>query len=565
VGSQQVGEKMNDWNHQIVAVAESIRRIEAGERRFCITSPTGGGKSRIILRLCEWAVARGWNVAVFTNRRLLTAQLSRGLSDDGIHLGVRAADFESWSDPFAPVQICSVPTEDARVLKKRIAAMLRCRTEEEAERDHQLFPAQLVIVDEVHMNCGTRTVAILDEYREKHDAVVIGVTATPLGVSHVCDSLIVAGNMTELRACGALVAARCYEPAVIDLPKIKRTKSYVFFQSQRQADEAIKTIWTQHIVGHIWTQWKALNPDARPSLGMAPGVKESLGLAMEFWRNGVNAAHIDAEGVYVDGDYRKTNDPEVRNEIFQRSKSGEVPIIFNRFVLREAIDLPWLQHLVLCTPIASVLSYVQTVGRVLRAFPGKEFALITDHANSIRAHGSPNMDRDREWRQYFFEDEAKMTRDRQEALRDPVSKEPEPITCPQCAMIRRSGAVCPGCGYTGAASIRYIIQRSGDLVPTPGDVFPRRKTKMTSDTLSQWIKIYHQMRNAKKPKSFRQALAYFKHLHHYEPPHDLPLMPKERRDFTRKIRDVPFRDLIPREDQYQTQGEFKTDKTLALT
>lgn len=62
---------------------------------------------------------------MFTNRRLLTSQISKSLSDSGIHLGVRAADFESWSDPTAPVQVCSFQTEDARVLRKREQAIRR--------------------------------------------------------------------------------------------------------------------------------------------------------------------------------------------------------------------------------------------------------------------------------------------------------------------------------------------------------------------------------------------------------------------------------------------------------
>lgn len=542
-----MGEEMiQDWPHQTRGVAEVIRRVESGDMKLCLTSPTGGGKSVMILRLLEWAVDRLWRSVVLTNRRLLTAQLSRGLDAHGIHLGVRASDFESWADSSAPVQVCSVPTEAARILKGRERAMKNLATEDEAHRDYRLAPAELVIVDEAHMNKGQNTVAILNEYREKYGAAIIGVSATPLGIGDIYDDLIVAGNNTELRTCGALVPAMCYEPSVIDIPKIRRSKQEVF--TQNELDEATKAIWTQHIVGHIWNNWMTLNPDAKPTLGMAPGVKESLGLAMEFWRQGVNAAHIDSKSIYVDGQYYNTNKQEDRDEVFAKSKSGDVPIIFNRFVLREAIDLPWLEHLILCTPIASVLSYVQTVGRVLRTSPasGKTQALVTDHAGSIRLHGNPNMDRDRDWQQYFYEDAEKINRDRQDALRDPQKKEREPITCPECGKMRSSGPECKACGYKHTESIRRVIQESGDLVKVQGDVFPRRKTRMKPDTLAKWIKVYNQMRNAKKPKSFRQALGYFKHLHHYDPPRDLPLMPKESRDFSRKIKDVPFSELIPK-------------------
>lgn len=538
---------MNDWPHQQFAVSEAVSKMMAGDRSFCITSPTGGGKSRIIQRLCEWAVHRGLQVAIFTNRRLLTSQLSRGLSDSGIHLGVRAAEFESWSDPSAPVQVCSAPTEAARVLKRREDAMKRLATEAEAHRDHQLFPANIVIIDECHMNCADRMMEIVREYREKWNSVVIGITATPLGVSHMLDELIVAGNTSSLRACGALVAAKCYEPAVIDLPKIRRSKQEIF--TQKQFDDATKAIWSQHIVGEVFRNWMELNPDGKPALAMAPGVKESMGLAVEFNRRGVNAAHISGDAIYVDGKHTRTSKQEARDEIFARSRDGSVPIIFNRFVLREAIDLPWLEHLILCTPIASVLSYVQTVGRVLRACPstGKTDALITDHAGSLRLHGSPNMDRDADWRQYFREDEFKMTRDRQNELRDPEKKEPEPITCPECTMVRKSGPICPGCGYQCTESVRRVIQESGELVRVKGDVFPRRKTKMKADTTDIWLRCYYRMKNARNPKSFSQAYGLFVYENRYQPPRDLPMMPKDPRDWTRKIKTVPATQLYSKQ------------------
>lgn len=538
---------MSDWAHQTFGVSEAVRRIEGGETRLCLTSPTGGGKSLMIQRLLEWAVQREWRGAVLTNRKLLTAQLSRGLNANGIHLGVRASEFESWEDSDAPVQVCSVPTEVARVLKGRERAMKRLATEEQAHRDHRLAPAELAIVDEAHMNKADRTIEILNEYREKFNAVIVGVTATPLGIGQIYDSLIVAGKTSELRECGALVKADCFEPAVIDLPKIRRSKQEIF--TQKQMDDAVKAVWTQHIVGHIFTHWKGLNPDARPTLGMAPGVKESVGLATEFYQRGVNAAHIDSNGIYVDGEYYRTTKQEDRDEVFEKSKGGEVPVIFNRFVLREAIDLPWLEHLVLCTPIASVLSFVQTVGRVLRASPStnKARAIVTDHANSIRTHGSPNLDRDRDWMQYFHEDADKLQRDRQDYLRDPERKPPEPITCPECGRMRAKGPTCPQCGYQHTASVRRVIQESGTLVAVTGDVFPRRTIRMKPDTVQLWVKTYHRMKNARNPKSFRQALALFKYENHYDPPRDLPLMPKNPRDFSRKIKAVPYGDLIPYE------------------
>src|SRR5689334_23635944 len=66
----------------------------SGERRILETTPTGGGKSRIICGLIEWAVGEGFLVPLYTNRRLLIDQLSRVLTAAGIRFGVRSARSE---------------------------------------------------------------------------------------------------------------------------------------------------------------------------------------------------------------------------------------------------------------------------------------------------------------------------------------------------------------------------------------------------------------------------------------------------------------------------------------
>jgi len=532
--------------HQLHGVNETLRLIESGVRSLCITSPTGGGKSMIVEMLLEEFVGRGLQCAVFTNRKLLTSQLSRGLTEAGIHLGIRAATFESWTDLNAPVQVCSMQTELHRVLKKREKAIARLKTEQEAHADHSLFPAQIVFIDECHLNSGETMTAIVREYQEKYNAVIIGISATPLGVSHICDELVVAGNNSQLRECGALVPAYCYEPASFDIWKIRRTKTGVF--SQKELEDKVKAIWSQHVVGQVYESWKELNPDCKASLGFAPGVAESLGWATDFRRRGINAAHIDGEGIYVDGDYYRTTEQEDRDEIFARSKAGEVPMIFNRFVLREAIDLPWVECLSLATPIASLLSYIQTVGRVLRASQstGKQRATIIDHGGAVRMHGSPNLDRDDDWRHYFHKDADKITSDRLDKLRDPECHEPEPITCPvkTCGMIRKSGPTCPGCGHQHTKSARQVIQEDGRLKLVEGDVFPKRHVKMKADTAKLWEQCYWRCKNARKPMSFKQIRGLFKHEQHYWPPMDLPLMPKSKLDWSRKVKDVGSADLI---------------------
>ena len=48
------------WPHQDRGIEEIKKLILAGEKRNCLTSPTGGGKSRMIEELILWVVKQGW-------------------------------------------------------------------------------------------------------------------------------------------------------------------------------------------------------------------------------------------------------------------------------------------------------------------------------------------------------------------------------------------------------------------------------------------------------------------------------------------------------------------------
>ena len=77
---------MNDrWPNQERALAETTAAIEGGSKRLCVTSPTGTGKSRMMVDMLEWATASGKRAALFTNRRMLFDQTCGVLESHGIN------------------------------------------------------------------------------------------------------------------------------------------------------------------------------------------------------------------------------------------------------------------------------------------------------------------------------------------------------------------------------------------------------------------------------------------------------------------------------------------------
>jgi DNA repair protein RadD len=505
------------WPHQAYAVAEVPRLVGAGARRICLTSPTGGGKSFIVCKLIQWAVGRGWKAVVYTNRRLLVNQLRGVLAGHGIAHGVRAANYQDERQ--LAVQISSLPTEGSRVLKSQKWDL------------HGADGRALAIVDEAHLNANGTAEQILKRHHET-GAVYVGVTATPIDLGHLYDTLVVAGTPSELRKCGALVPAYHFGP---DEPDLRRFKPLVKTGEYREKD-VVKAIMTKCVFARVLEHYRQLNADGRPTILFAPGVKESIWFAEQFTGEGIRAAHIDGEGVWLDGEYRRTQD---RDRILADVRAGEIKVLTNRFVLREGLDLPEVSHLILATVMGSLQTYLQACGRGLRACVGKDRCTIQDHGGHWHRLGSVNADR-----QWFLGcTETILAARHAEAFRE--KRVSEPIRCARCGQIRATGAVCPACGHEMKKPTRMVVQVDGTLKEHAGDIYKPRVTKLKSDTQRRWESMYHRAKRSRNHMNFRQAEALFFVENHYWPPRNLPYMPAQELDWFRPVRDVPQDRLVP--------------------
>jgi superfamily II DNA or RNA helicase len=503
------------WPHQERAIVEIPRRISIGERRICLTSPTGGGKSVILCLLIKWAVENDFHVVLYTNRRMLIRQLSRVLESYGIEFGVRASGHEDRRE--RQVQISSLPTENARVLKA------------EKWKIHGHGHKTLVLVDEAHLNKSGTAEKILAMHYEQ-GGIIVGVTATPIDLGHLYESLVVAGTPSELRKCGALVPALHVGP---DEPDMKHFKANVK-TGEFSVNDVRKAIKTKCIFASVMENYERLNSDKKPTLLFGPGLNESIWFAEQFRAAGIRAAHIDGDGIWLDGEYNRAS-PGERDDLVRMVKEGEIAVLCNRFVLREGLDIPEIEHVIAATVMGSLQSWLQSMGRALRACPlsGKTKATIQDHGGHWWRHGSVNMDR--VWNLNYTE--SMISGMRAESLRN--KKEPEPIRCPKCSSIRLSGPVCPQCGFESSKRSRMVMQMDGTLREHVGDIHKPRVERLKPDTETLWKSCYYRARNSKTRMTFNQARGLFFHEHHYYPPSDLPLMPKSEADWYRAVADVP--------------------------
>ena len=155
------GIEMKLWPHQEFALEQLRECLDRGSGRICVTSPTGGGKSRMMTELINLFDG---NVSLYTNRKLLTEQMIRVLSESDVDFGVRAASYPDWYDPTKRVQLSMSTTENSRVFTARQRMMNRAASAAEARAKHKLHDAQLVLIDEIHMQRGDVMQKIIAEH-----------------------------------------------------------------------------------------------------------------------------------------------------------------------------------------------------------------------------------------------------------------------------------------------------------------------------------------------------------------------------------------------------------------
>ena len=482
------------WSHQIRSVAAVCQRFSTGTRSVVLGVPTGGGKSLITTALINLMAHRSGRTIVYNSRRLLTQQSFDGLNREGVNIGTRAASLKDHYDPNAPVQIAQLQTDIARVLKQ--------------ER-WNLFPANLVVIDEAHMSLSERPVELIQKYLAA-GAYVLGLTGTPIGMSGVYRDIVVAAKNSELRACGAHVPARCFSVHEMDVSQIRKEKNGEYSEG-----DIIKECWNQAIVGYIYDDWKRLNPDGGTTLCAAPGIGESIWVSEKFRAKGLRVAHIDCSKVIVNGEvYQNDTKGTVRNQVIEDVKNARFDVLCHCSVVQEGVDIPSLRHLILARPYGSLANYIQSVGRVIRSSPGKDVAIVQDHGGNMIRHGSPNADRD--WEKLFSMTEKEIAEKRKQDIQD--GKEKAPIVCVKCGTVRLEGARCPACGHQSDPKMRMIVEKSGKLVERIVDEFAPPPPPKPIE-LKRLESIFFRMRRHRgKSPSEGQVLAIYEKEHGCYPP-----------------------------------------------
>jgi DNA repair protein RadD len=393
--------ELRPYQHSVIHALWAARGMKK-----LLVAPTGAGKTEIACGIIQDLADQ--TVLFLAHRRELIFSARDKLARWGIPAGVILAG--EVSDPAQRVQIASIQTLWSR--QKRDAGWLPS--------------ADVVFVDEAHHSPATTYRKLIEHYKE---SCIVGLTATPSradgrGLGGIFDSMVECPQVPDLIDRGYLVKTKVYAPTTPDLKGVKvRMGDYHEGQLAARMD-------TPKLVGDIISHWHRL-AGRKKTVVFASSVGHSIHLKEEFVKSGVRAEHIDG----------KTDSVE-RDRILKRLSDGDLELITNCMVLTEGWDQPDVGCLVLARPTKSMGLYRQMVGRAIRTFPGKDHALVLDHAGATFQHG-------------FIEEPVTWTLDPDkravsqinEARKDRGEAASNLVACSNCDAIRTAGKPCPECGH----------------------------------------------------------------------------------------------------------------------
>lgn len=474
------------WANQERGIRGAEQAEADGHKATCVYCPTGGGKTVMMAERARRIVAKGGRPLILTHRRTLLRQGVRTLVERGLTHSVLAPGFSY--DETLPVCVGSVKTLVSRCLKAQKVG---------------LPPATHVLVDEPHSNSSGEAEQLLLRYM-KRGAILEGYDATPVGIGHIYQALVLAGTKAELRKAGKLVSCEVYAPDEPNMVGVK-TRDGEFVEGQMR-----KRVMETLVFGNLFDNWETLNPDCRATLVWAPGVEESRWIVEMFGFLGVTAEHLDGN----------TSDSE-REDMFGRFKDGRLTVISSYGVLREGVDLPNAYHGVLLQTCGAFATYMQLVGRLLRAADGKDKCILQDHSGGWWRHGSPNAD----YHPRLTDTNRVLAAERTYAFE--TRGEVEPQRCPNCNGIRAGAtqkAPCPHCGHVYMRSVRLIRMEKGNLVKQVGNVHKRKE--QGDDDVRVWKQCLWAAACCNDPHTLAQAAADFRRRQGKSLPPDLPLQPE---------------------------------------
>lgn len=434
------------------ASIEGLRtHMRNGGRAPILMAPTGAGKTVLAVSLMQGVAEKMARAAFVVDRVSLVDQTSATFDQYGIPHGVMQGSH--WRcRPYERIQICSVQTLARRGFPEGL---------------------ELLIVDE----CHTVFKAITDFIKNNPTVRVIGLSATPFtkGLASIYDGLVNVVTQEQLIEEGFLCPIKAYAAVSPDM----KGAAVKFDGEWAEADLNIRC---GQIVGDIVTEWvdKTTKHFGGPvkTICFSASVAHGEEICAQFSRAGYRFAQIS---------YKDSDDDQRRALIDEfRKPDSDIIGLVSCEALAKGFDVPDILCGIGARPYRkSLSSHIQQIGRVMRPFPGKTFALWLDHAGNIIRFREDTEDIASNGLSELDDGKAPDSKTR----KDPTDEDIEQYKCGDCSFIMpKSASTCPMCGWERPRRKSLIETVAGEMVEVNGKA-TTVKHSWQQDKESVWRQI----------------------------------------------------------------------------
>lgn len=379
------GPTLPELNPRQAKFIDEGRKAYSRAKRVIWQAPCGSGKTYVAAWQTKLALGMGKTVLHIVHRRRLCDQMIDTLR----RFGIAASPIMEGRCRWESQVMCAS--------RDTLLSML--------DQGVDLPRPDLICFDEAHV----ASMRVQDWYLANcPNAYWSGWTASPvrpngLSLNPPYQALVSMGQTSDMIADGRLCHVKVFNPDAVGV--------------RRRKGEKVKP------VGDPIAHWRKY-ANGLPTVVFAATVAESRQIVARYREAGVTAEHMDAQ----------TSDEE-REAIFERSRQGLTTVIANCAVLIEGVNLPWLVCCQILRGCNSLVLWMQSTGRIMRTFEGKECGIVLDHSGAAHEFGMP--DADFNWQLGTAAQNTKHN----------VPKEKRPVTCPKCSLVFLSKPICPECGH----------------------------------------------------------------------------------------------------------------------
>lgn len=329
--------------YQESALSAILEALDERQAALCV-APTGSGKTEIMTALIQCHPTD--KIIVVIKRVNLVEQTARRFEEAGIKTEV----------------FCST-------LKKRGLGRVTVTSIDSFHSVKEYVKASIVILDEVHNLDEANTRARYSQtvnWFKSQGSKFVGFTATPFrskgyiyGEEKLFTQIDYDIKITTLIEMGYLV--KPIMKATSNILDVSHISTVMGDWSQSELDELV-------------------SDDEKLDLQVAEALKKLEGRKKIFWQ-ATNCSHAEriharlTDASLVHTKDMNFNERNLELEAFEKGSNRHCVFVS---ILSEGYNYPPADALVLLRPTKSPVLYVQTVGRVLRTYQGKQDALILD-------------------------------------------------------------------------------------------------------------------------------------------------------------------------------------------